>query len=111
MFYHVIRRQMNKTDPPMLFKERLLLEAEALKFRANHFLWDFQPKASTVNRSRFSPFKHQRAQRRNKSKDIGGIKETVCCLDSRRAESRICGVLDSSRFAYLCIRLKNGWQL
>lgn len=40
MYLPVIRRKMNKTVPPLLLKERLMLEARALVFLRHHFLFD-----------------------------------------------------------------------
>lgn len=40
MYLPVVRRKMNKTNPPMLLKKRFMLEARALLFPRNHFLYE-----------------------------------------------------------------------
>lgn len=40
MYSPVIRRRMNRTDLPLLLKERLIIEARALVFDRHHFLFE-----------------------------------------------------------------------
>lgn len=40
MYSPVIRTQLNKTSPPLLLKDRFMLEAKSLVFRPHHFLLD-----------------------------------------------------------------------
>lgn len=40
MYQGVVRHQLNKTEPPLLLKDRFMLESSTLKFHRHHFLFD-----------------------------------------------------------------------